>query len=147
MNYIKIQKKILDEFLKNQRLVLQTLDEHYLITAYGTHLFRIPKTEMWLDIKKMMEGRTEFNSLHGIMMIEGEDGVLTGEMKQLPDRTTIKVKSENNYTWIDKKIIEKFEIKKGLHFTISDDKRKPVLVWENNELCGLICPIRVKEDE
>ena len=149
MNYIKIQKKILDNFLKDGlRLPCQTLDDCYLIGDNMFQLFRIPKSEMWLDVKKMMEGRTESPSLIKLMEIEGEDGVLTGDMKVLPDKkTVIKVASQNNHSWVDKKLIDRYEIKTGLHFTISDNKFKPLLVWEDETLCGLVCSVNTKEGD
>lgn len=103
---------------------------------------------MWLDIKKVMEGRTEVPSLESYMKLEGENGVLTGDIKETPDKKTIiKVASENNSSWIDKKLLDRFEIKKGLHFTITDKKTNPLLVWENDVLCGMILPVRVKEGD
>ena len=147
MNYLKIQKKILDNFLKDSRkLPCLTLDDCYLISDSDYQLFRIPKSEMWIDVKKMMEGRTEMTSLEKIMEIKGEDGVLTGDMKELSSGTAIKVASQNNFTWINKKLLDRYEIKNGLHFTISDKKFAPLLVWEDEVLCGLICPVRVEGD-
>lgn len=147
MNYIKIQKKILDNFLKGlAQFPCLTLDDYYLISDNTFQIFRIPKSEMWLDVKKMMKGRQEMTSLEKIMQIEGEDGVLTGDAKQAPNGIVVKVASTNNIAWVDKKLLERFEIKNGLHFTVSDAK-KPLLVWEGEQLCGLICPVNVKEGD
>ena len=149
MNYLKIQKRILDSFLKGcPRLPCLTLDDCYLISDNGYQLFRIPKSEMWIDVKKMMEGREEVTSLERFFEIEGEDGVLTGDMKELPKSksTAIKVASQNSFTWVDKKLLDRYEVKNRLHFTISDEKNKPVLVWEDEVLCGLICPVKVEGD-
>ena len=147
MNYLKIQKRILDNFLKEgTRFGSLMLDEHYLIFDNIFQLFRIPESEMWLNVEKMMEGREEETSLKKIIEVQGEDGVLTGDMKCIEKKTAVKVASENNSTWIDRKLLDRYEIKSGLHFTISDKKTNPVLVWENEVLCGLICPVRVEGD-
>ena len=144
MNYVKIQNKILDNFLKGcPQLSCQTLDDCYLISDNQFQIFRIPKSEMWLDVKKMMKGRTELTSLKKIMEIEGEDARLTGDIKELKKGFAVKVSSGDISTWIDKKFLDRYEIKKGLHFTIVD-KYKPLLVWEEDELCGVICPVRVE---
>ena len=144
MNCVKIQKQLLDNFLKGcPQFPCLTLDDCYLISDNNYQLFRIPKSEMWLDVKKMMKGRTELPSLENFIDIKGEDGRLTGDIKQLKKGFAVKVSSGDISAWIDKKMIERFEIKKGLHFTIVD-KYKPLLVWEEDELCGLICPVRVE---
>lgn len=136
MNYLKIQKKILDNFLKGiPRFPCLILDGYYLISDNGFQLFQIPESEMWLDVKKMLEGRSEAPSLEKIMEIKGEDGVLTGDMKEVPKGTVVKVASRNNHAWIDKKLLDRYEIKNGLHFTISESRLAPVLVWETDIVC------------
>lgn len=119
MNYIKIQKKILDNFLKKDSALLCTiLDDCYLISDNHYQLFRIPISEMWLDVGKMMEGRNECTSLKTFIKIDGEDGVLTYDIKELHDEkiTAIKVTSENHCAWLNKKLLDRFEIKKKTTF-------------------------------
>lgn len=107
---------------------------------------------MWIDCEKVMKKYGEGSILKAYFELEGEDGCLTDceqKIETTPYRikTVVKVASEHNHTWIDKNFISEFGIKKGLHFTVSDNKYKPVLVWEEDVLCGLMLPVRVKEDE
>ena len=144
MNHVKIQKKILDNFLKtNSELFCLTFDDCYWISDNRFQLFRIEKSEMWLNVEKMMQGRQYATSLAKIINVEGEDAHLTNEMKQLPSKTVVKIASTNNQSWVDKKLLDRFEIKTGLHFTLSNKKNGMILVWEDETLCGLICPVMV----
>lgn len=146
MNYIKLQKKILDNWLKNKiNFNSQETNDSYIVTDNGHQVFIIPKDEFYLDMKKLMGDKTEVK-FDKMMKIDGEDGHLTGEMKMIGKDTIVKVASENNHAWIDKALLDRYEIKWDLHFTVSGQKN-PLLVWEADELRGVILPVHVKDDE
>lgn len=145
MNYVKLQKKILDNWLKNSReFRSKETDDSYIITDNGYQLFIIPKDSFYLDMKKLMNDKPEIN-LDQMLKIDGEEGHLTNEMKVIGKGIVVKIESENNHLWLDKKLLDRYEIKHGLHFTIP--KKGPSLVWEDDRLCGVILPVNVKEDE
>lgn len=148
MDYVKIQTEILKYISKNNgRCGFQRLQDSCLITTDGFVLFKIPENEMWLDCEKIIKKFSENTMFKDFLEIKGEDGLLTTDMRMNGKSVVRKVASENNHTWIDEKLLARFGIKNGLHFTVPNDKHKGVLVWEANMLCGFVMPVRVKEDE
>lgn len=143
MNYLKLQKKILDNWLKypNTCHSKETKDS-YLITDNGYQVFIFPKDELYLDMKKLMKDKTEVK-LDDMLKIDGECGYLTGEMKQIDKGTVVKIASENKYAWVDKKLLDRYELKNP-HFTVQSE-RTPLLVHDYDVLVGLILPVRVSE--
>lgn len=147
MEYIKLQTTILKNALKNKKQFnTQTTDDFVYVTDNGYQIFAFPSNEFYLDLSKLMQGKSEIN-FKDMLKIEGENGYLTGEMKAIYKGTVVKIASENNHSWVDKKLLDRFGIKKGLHFTVPPKVNAALLVWEDNVLCGVILPVRVKDDE
>ena len=148
MEYIKLQKEILTNALKDKvKFNVQTTDESVYLTDNGYQIFIFPQNEFYLDLKKLMQGKVEMK-IKDMLKIDGEDGHLTNEMKVLPSKTTVvKIASENNHSWVNKKLLDRYKIKQGLHFTVPKSNKIPLLVWEDEMLCGMILPVNVKEDD
>ena len=147
MEYIKIQERIIKSWSKRERIMVQSVDDSIHITDNSHQVFTIPKEKFILDMSVLLDGNEPMNFKRIIDGIEGEDGVLSGDMKVIDNLTALKITSENNHSWVDKKLLDKFGIKKGLHFTVPPKPTHPLLVWEGEVLCGLILPVRVKDDE
>lgn len=148
MEYIKLQKKILDNFIKNNHeFNSQVVDDLVYVMDNRHQIFVFPKDEFYLDLTKLMDGKDSIN-FKKFFDIEGEDGVLTGEMKIVGKNiTVVKIKSEKNHSWVDKKLLDRWGIKHELHFTVPPSTKHPLLVWEDEMLCGVILPVYVKEDD
>lgn len=148
MEYIKLQKKILDNFIKNNHeFNSQVVDDSIYVMDNRFQVFVFPKDEFYLDLSKLMDGKTPMDLKRIVKGVEGESGYLTNEMKVIDKLTVVKIASENNHSWVDKKLLDRFGIKYGLHFTIPSKPTHPLSVWEDEELCGLILPVKVKEDD
>lgn len=144
---LKLQKKILDNWSKDKiNFNAQETEDSIFVTDNCLQVFVFPKDKFYLDLHKLMDGKTSIKMDQMIKSVEGENGYLTSEMKNTGKSTLVKIASENNHSWVDKKLLDRFEVKHGLHFTIPKHGEKcPSLVYEDEQLLGLILPVYVKE--
>lgn len=123
------------------------VDENYIYFAPdGYRIFKICKPLFLIDLKKALPDKRPLENPSYFFKADNlEDGKTTGEMRVADDRkgTIIKIESEHSHAWVNEKYLKEFD--PDCSFKIGKP-RQPVLIYENDEVVGIVCPVNVKED-
>lgn len=149
MNYIKIQQDLIKLYLADKlpRCFLFEDEKSVSVSADGYVIYRIPKIVWVLDSKlfigkfgasSMIQKLTDINDNY-------RPAVDTGERRRLVSvkGNAIKLQADDGtICWINEKFLKYFE---NPLFKIKD-KLSPVAVYEEDMLAGMICAVRVENE-
>lgn len=123
------------------------MDENYIyFTPDGYRIFKIYKPLFLIDLKKALPNKIPFVNPSNFFKADNcEDGKKTGEMRVIDDwkETIIKIESEHSHAWVNEKYLKEFD--RDCSFKIGTPKQ-PVLIYEHDEVVGVVCPVNLKED-
>lgn len=123
------------------------MDDNYIyFTPDGYRIFKICKPLFLIDLKKALPDKIPLvNPGYFFKADNLEDGKKTGEMRIIDDLkgTVTKIESEHSHAWVNEKYLKEFDT--DCSFKIGTPKQ-PVLIYEHDEVVGVICPVNVKED-
>lgn len=143
MNIPSITAAVLKAWYKQQTIYVGTYNEDFVgVMTDGACMYFIPKKDFPFSIVELLRGAEEMQVEHYIPQ-NGEDAQLTDEMCVIKKDTAQKVQSEHYTAWLNVKFLKSFA--KDAHFKIASEK-SPVLVYENDILVGLVCPIFRKKE-
>lgn len=147
MKITKIMTDLLKLIEKDKTVTINYgIDDDYVyLTPDGKRLHRIPKSSFLIDLSKALPNKAPLSNPRNFFRVDDiEDACKTDELKVIegPKRTLVKLVSEKSYTWIDTNFLKEYE--KDCTFKIGKPNQ-PVLVYESEELVGMVLPVRVKE--
>lgn len=141
MDWIKVQKKILDKLAKSEAYYVGEYENREVYVS-GHVAWLIPKSQLLLTKERRKDS-------------EGFIDAITG--KWTKDATLV-----NQYCHVDedKRTREYFASSDGVAVCVDREDRKmfqgcqfyaiadnmPLSCWENNELCGIVMPVKTNND-
>ena len=139
-------KKVYDEIIKaslnkNSRIYLGRLEDKIAISTDGFIMYFVPEKDFIFDIEKILRGGSRFNA-HKLTKDAPKAKPIskTGEMKELLGKIAVKIGDK----WVNEKYLKAFE---NPTFKTADNYIDPVYVYEDDEMVGLVMPIRVRDGE
>lgn len=148
MNIYKVQMEIIkahEKLKKDGRSCLVWDDGDHVLLGTAYQIFRIPKEECLLDIRKLrsMEYlRDCADPLHHV------DAVKTGQIARMDRLTLVKFRSEekNISCWVNEKLLTIYGKEEDLRYQVSAWSA-PVLIYKGDEMIGAVLPVKYKEEE
>lgn len=145
MKLNKIYSDIIKSCLKDGNILLGFYEEKVFVSTDGYLGYFIPKNEFLLNIDILLNGRNSSTIVDSFKesMKNSNEAHLTGDLKVIEDKKIKAVKIENSktYAWVNEKYLVNFE---NATFKISSPI-SGVWVYEDEELVGLVMPVRVKD--
>ena len=143
MNIPSITAAVLKTWHKQQTICVGTYNENFIAVMENLAcMYFIPKKVFPFSIEQLLRGAEEMQ-VERYIPKNGEDAHLTDEMWVSEKGTAQKVQSEHYTAWVNVKFLKPFA--KDAEFRIASEK-SPVLVYENDILVGLVCPIFRKKE-
>lgn len=151
MKFEKLQKDLITMFYKcneNKIFYNVTEDEKEVhITTDGYILHIVPASCFWLDLKKFTRcRRLDTTKVIPENIEEYRTASYTGVTFEHNKMRLAKLQAEDADAFINTELLKKYYDINNLQFKIIS-YFKPVLIYENNTLWGLIMPVRVSEEE
>lgn len=150
MDYNAINTLVSKAFYNGDKIHFGTYAEKFIgIMTNHYVIYLIPENMFIFDKNKLANNGGESHLEVEKLIPKGdlEDAVLTGvtvkDIKK-PSRSLSKLKSENYTVWVDTKFLKPFG--KDITFKVKNEKTA-VLIYKNNILIGLVCPVNYKEKE
>ena len=141
MNKIKLYKELLDMYDKGKQLYFEEV-ENLLYISDSYRVWALDKRDCLLNIENL-----QFKKVDLTHFMEVKDGYVDGyklsEMKEIDGKIGVYIQSNSDDSikaLINKKFLNVFE--KNCEFRIKDDK-SPIYIYENDNLVGLILPMRI----
>ena len=113
----------------------------------GHRIFKSPENVFLIDLKKALPAKVPINNPNKFFNIDNSElAFKTTEIKVIENGKiqVIKIANDKSYAWVNVKYLEYFE--GDISFKISNSKT-PVLVYEYDELVGLVLPVFIPEDQ
>ena len=140
-------KKVYDEIIKaslnNEKVIIHLgkIEDKIAISTDGFIMYFVPEKDFIFDAEKILRGRSKFNA-NELTKDEPKAKPIgkTGEMKELLGKIAVKIGDK----WVNEKYLKAFE---NPTFKTADNYIDPVYVYEDDELVGLVMPIRVRDGE
>ena len=149
MNYLKVQQNLLKDALskKAKNFYFGAWEEKELVVISEGHvIWLIPKSKFVFDTEKLKElGVKELSTIKNMISPDHDlqdVGSLSGDMRILAGTLAVKVEGNEGHAWVNSAYLNEFD--KDRTFKISKTNG-PVFVYENEELVGLILPIKMNE--
>ena len=143
MNYANYQKKILTDLSKGKRWFIDEIGNNYIVTE-GYHMRLIPKDEFYLNIDKFKKDE-RFSKTRKDLVNEYENlnqMEITKEVVEKVGRNKLRiVETENMKKGFNMKFLSDFD--KDYELWTSDEVISPGFAVENNDVVGVILPIRM----
>ena len=137
MKIKKLNEEILKRYYKDNKLYVEKFDDKIFISdSYCVWI--INSEDFIFDINKFKAVRI-FSLVNGVMDKQLLDGLLTNEYTKEGKITYRYIVHEDNKVIIDEQHLKCFN--DDCNFKIVDN-HTPVLVYENEQLVGMICPIK-----
>lgn len=150
MNYIKLQQDFIKKYLNRSFSKCYIFDdyENVKVSTDGIALYIVP-CDLWvLDSKRFIKQWGECNFINDFCKVDNyHNAYLTPIKRKLATGKGTAVLVEDNSgnrCWINESYLKYFDV--TAKFKILDSIH-PVAVFENEKLVGIICVIRVTEDE
>ena len=140
-------KKVYDEIIKaslnndKAKIFLGKLEDKIAVSTDGFIMYFVPEKDFIFDIEKILRGGGRFNA-NEFTKDEPKAKPIneTSEMKKLLGKIAVKIGDK----WVNEKYLKVFE---SPTFKTTDNYIDPVYVYEDDELVGLVMPIRVRDGE
>lgn len=141
MNVKKINKVILEALMKaDNQVKIGRYNEQFGVTVDGYYMVLINDCDFPFDPNKIKGNNLDVKQF---LNFNFKDAQLSSNIKVIEGKKEcVEIKNESENVYINRKYLDFFD--KTCTFRI-DGKTKPVYVYENEELVGLIMPVRVKE--
>lgn len=151
MNYKKVASLVINDFFKNKKNRYGvTKDNVYgICDNEGARLIFVPDGYFPFDISKLSMNQLDLKKL---IPDESDyiDARITKEQRVEKVGTVVKIESigEDFYVWVNIKLLDVFEPDCSFKvFNGEKSKKSLVMVYENDSLVGLICPVYLKEEK
>ena len=141
MNLNKITSEICKAFLQKSDICVGEYGDCVAVFPDGYRAYFIPKEQFPFDVEKLTNKRID---VQRFIPKNTRDATLTNKMQVLEKHTIQALTDGDVEVWVDVKFLKDF-IGKSTRYEISTPTT-PVLVYEDEKLTGMICPVRVQKD-
>lgn len=144
MKYLKIQQDILKEALNGGGKFLMGAYKDSIAMTDGFVMWLIPKQMFMLDLESLKSKGIRSLDVTSLLDYDGsqyKDAVCTSDLKKQGNSIVLNIKSEAEDAWVDMKLLKYYD---NPQFKVSG-KHNALMVFEEEELAGLVLPVRMPE--
>lgn len=142
MDYLKIQKKILEKIHKNPycNIYVQEQGDNICIVADLSIVYIIPKKVFYIDLKHCIKKK----EIEKILCLEEQtkEAERTNYLRETDTCLLVKIANETTEVWVNREFLKDFG--KNVEFKIIDNKN-PVFVYVDKKLAGCVLPVKLSE--
>lgn len=146
MNYLKVQQDLLKNAITEKGEWLFGKYENSIGVSEGHVIWLIPQSCFILDTEQLK--KHSIRDFDVARMLEFnyckyEDAVASDELKQYNKKTLVNIKGGDKEAWVDVSLLKYFN---SPTFKVSSPT-SPLMVFEKEELVGVVCPVKLKDGE
>ena len=147
MKIDKVQKDLITMFYNcdEDRILYNVIEDkkEVHITTDGFLLHIIPESYFWLDINKFEKRCRRFDTTKLLLndIKKYKTAEYTGLIIEKGKISLAQLKVDDFETYVNVSLLKKYYNIRNIEFKVIEPL-KPVLIYENNTLCGLIMPVK-----
>ena len=144
MNTLKIQSDLMKRRETNDagRYFYNVSNDYVYYSPDGFVMYRIPENRFYLDVEKVFKDITPFNAKALWKPDDSKQAYKTGDIKIMTQGNVAKIKNESDVVWVNERLLKNFDSDCSFYITNS---KSAVYIEENNELVGMVMPMKINE--
>lgn len=137
---------VVSDWVKEKTIYIGEYEDSIaIILDNASRMYLIPKSSFIFDVKAITRGKgsIDINRLIEKPLKQAIDGTLTNDLRICNKRQLRKIEGPDFDVWIQDKFLKRFDPR-----TFKLKVTGPtgfVLIYENSDLAGVLCPVRMKE--